>query len=66
MDKSINWIPQEKELVKWRDKLYVVLSVNLGGKCKIKQFTLSKRMSRVFTDIDVSELSRVKNIKNEI
>jgi hypothetical protein len=51
-------IPKQGELVKWHGKEFRVISVNLGGKCKIKK-TLLPHKNKVYTDVDISELTRV-------
>ena len=53
-----NWIPQPNELVRWNGKLFNIISVDLGGKCKIKVLTTTRR-SKNFSNIDVSELQKV-------
>jgi hypothetical protein len=53
------WIPQPNELVRWNGKLFNIISVDLGGKCKIKQFTTTIRIGKKFSNIDVSELQKV-------
>ena len=54
-----NWIPQPNELVRCKGKLFNIISVDLGGKCKIKQFTTTRRIGKKFSNIDVSELQKV-------
>lgn len=58
---TTNWIPQPNEIVKWNGKLFKIISVDLGGKCKIKQFTTTQRISKKFAGIDISELSKINN-----
>lgn len=53
------WIPKEKELVKWKGKLYTVISVNLGGKCNLKQFSTTSRITKKISEVDISELEKV-------
>lgn len=50
------WIPKPNELVRWQGKLFTVISVNMGGKCKIKKFTTTRRISEKLSNIDISEL----------
>lgn len=52
-------IPQPNTLVRFNGKLFVIISCNLGGKCKIKGFTTTKRITKKFSDIDISELEIV-------
>jgi hypothetical protein len=53
------WIPKLNELVKWQGKLFNFISVDSEGKCKIKQFTTTKRITKKFSNIDISELERL-------
>jgi hypothetical protein len=53
-----NWIPKPEELVRWQGKLYTVISVDFGGKVKIKKFTTTRRISEKYI-VDVSELTPV-------
>ena len=57
----MNTIPKPNEFVKWNEKLFVVISVDMGGKCKIKQFTTTRRISKIFSGVDISELRNVSN-----
>ncbi len=59
MTTTTNWIPQPNELVRWNGKLFNIISVDLGGKCKIKQFTTTRRIGKKFSNIDVKELQKV-------
>ena len=43
------WIPQPNEQIKWHNKLWKIISVDMGGKCKIKK-------NRKTLIVDVSEL----------
>jgi len=52
-----NWIPQPNELVRWQGKLFNVISVDMGGKCKIKGFTTTRRIAKKFI-VDISELTQ--------
>jgi hypothetical protein len=54
---NTNWIPQPKELVKWQDKLFSIISIDMGGKCKIKAFTTTRRITKKFI-VDISELTK--------
>lgn len=53
-----NWIPKQNELVEWQGKLFNIISVDMGGKCKIKGFTTTRRITKKFT-VDVSELKQI-------
>lgn len=57
--KNTNWIPEPKELVEWKGKLFNIISVDMGGKCKIKAFTTTKRIAKKFSNIDISELTKI-------
>ena len=57
--KATNWIPKPSDLVRWEGKIFKIVSIDLGGKCRIKQFTTTKRIGKTFTEIDVSELKKV-------
>ena len=56
--KTQNWIPKQNELVKWNGKLFNVISVSMGGKCLLKGFTTTRRFTKQFKDVDISELER--------
>lgn len=56
---SISWIPKANELVRWNNKLFIVISCDLGGKCKIKGFTTTKRITKTLRNIDISELTNL-------
>lgn len=58
MTTTKTWIPKSNELVKWNGKLFTIISCDLGGKCKIKAFTTTRRITKKFSDIDVSELQK--------
>jgi hypothetical protein len=51
-----NWIPKPGESVRWNGKLFNVISVNLGGQCRIKGHTTTGRITKKFT-VDISELT---------
>lgn len=53
------WIPDNNEIVEYKGKLYRVISVNLGGKCVLKQVTTTRRIGKIIKDVDVSELKKV-------
>jgi hypothetical protein len=55
------WIPEPNELVRWQGKLHRVVSVDLGGKCKIKRITTTKRITKTMSNIDISELQNMNN-----
>jgi hypothetical protein len=52
-------IPIPNQLVSFKGKLYRVLSVNMGGKCKIKQVTTTRRFSKVLTEVDINDLTPI-------
>ena len=53
-----NWIPKQNELVEWQGKLFNIIYVDMGGKCKIKGFATTRRITKKFT-VDVSELKQI-------
>jgi len=53
--KKSNWFPAPNELVKFRGQLFNIISVDMGGKCKIKQ----SKTRKVLSNIDISELEMV-------
>ena len=59
--KTETWIPQRNELVKWNGKLHRIISVDMGGKCKIKVFSTTNRITKKFSGIDINELERCEN-----
>ena len=58
--KNTIWIPKPNELVCWKGRIYKVISCNLGGKCTLKHFTTTKRITQKFSDVDVSELTKIQ------
>jgi hypothetical protein len=56
--KTQTWIPNKNEVVLWNSAPWKVLSVNMGGKCTLKQIPLSRKIGRVVKDVDLSELSQ--------
>lgn len=54
------WIPKSREIVRYKEKLYWVIGCNLGGKCVIKEFATTSRITKKIKDIDISELQKVK------
>ena len=52
------WIPQPNETVRWNGKLFTIISCDMGGKCKIKAFTTTRRITKKFSDIDINELEK--------
>ena len=57
--KNQNWIPKENQLVKWNGKLFNVISVSMGGKCNLRGFTTTRRITKRFKDVDINELQPV-------
>lgn len=57
--KTTTWIPKPHEIVKYKGKLFTIISCNLGGKCKIKMFNTTARNTKRFFDIDISELEKI-------
>lgn len=53
------WIPKPNETIRWKGKLFTIISCNMGGKCKIKQFSTTGRITKKFSDIDISELEKL-------
>ena len=52
------WIPEQQETVKWRGILCTVISCDMGGKCKIKKMSTTRKISKKFL-VDVSEIERL-------
>ena len=52
------WIPEPREIVIYNGRGYRFLSMNLAGKCTIKQIPLSRKIGKIHRDIDISELSK--------
>jgi hypothetical protein len=48
--KKVNWIPKKDDLVMWQGKKVRIVSVDMGGKCRVRTFAFT---------VDVSELSPV-------
>lgn len=55
------WIPKPDQIVKWKNKLFTIISCDMGGKCKIKQFTTTRRITKKFSGIDISELEKLSS-----
>ena len=56
-------IPQPHDMVEYKGKLYFVISVNLGGKCKLKQLTTTKRIGATLLNIDINDIKVISNEK---
>lgn len=57
--KEIVWHPEKNELVKWNGKLHRIISVSMAGKCKIKVFSTTNRITKKFSDIDIDDLEKL-------
>lgn len=55
--KTQTWIPNKNEVVLWNYAPWKVLSVNIGGKCTLRQIPLSRKIGRIVKDVDLSELT---------
>lgn len=62
LNEQKNWIPNQNELVRLKanNKLCVIISVDMGGKCKLKEFTTTKRITKKYSNIDISEINKLK------
>ena len=58
--KTQNWIPNKNEVVIWNNAHWKVLTVNMSGKCTLRQIPLSRKIGRVVNDVDLSELTQIK------
>ncbi len=56
---TLTWFPKVNEMVHWNGKLFIVISCDMGGKCKIKKFTTTRRITEKFSGIDICELQQL-------
>ena len=56
--KDTTWIPEFREVVLWNNAPWKVLSVDMGGKCTLRQIPISRKIGRVVKDVDLSELTK--------
>jgi hypothetical protein len=54
-------IPIPNQLVKYKNGTYRILCINMGGKCKIKQVTTTRkrRFGRVLVEVDINDLTPI-------
>jgi hypothetical protein len=46
------------QLVKYKNGTYKIVSINFGGKCKIKK-TLLPNKGKVFNEVDINDLTPI-------
>jgi hypothetical protein len=54
MKKLEQWLPQPNETIRFNGKLFNFISIDFGGKCKIKDL----KSKKVLSNIDISELQK--------
>jgi len=54
MKKLEQWLPQPNQKILFNGKLFNFISIDFGGKCKIKDL----KSKKVLSNIDISELQK--------